>query len=239
MIDAEKEKILREVSSIVGQTLPPQLDPDRPDRCLAHLHLYRGWMAAFIAHVIRNDLGKRFRARFEHWRRHYLQGIRGRVNDARIASNHACLAAAFELFAEFMRDVWNEADQAARAFAEDYLADLVVKAAGAVEQETPARIFLDTLGELIAFERVRIDGIGHSIPSDDSREKDKTVGRLHRTGWHCPSFEQLSDDAVIQLSISLSMAAVQEHLKRQGRQPLQVSDRTLLDQLFNPGIPSR
>jgi hypothetical protein len=136
----------------------------------------------------------------------------------RIAANHACMAAAFELFAEFMGDVWDGANEAARAFAEVYVAGLVVEAAGAVEEETPARLFLSVLAEQVAYGRVRIKGIGPTIDSEDAREWDKIVGQLDRPGM--PLIHGLSektDEHVIRLSIPLAMAAVQDHLRRQGR----------------------
>jgi hypothetical protein len=210
----------------------PAKDYDRAQRCLSQCQFYRGWMATFLAHVIRNDLGQQFADRVQFWHRHFHQLIKGKANGARIASNHASLAAAFELFAGFMRDVWTEADEAARVFADEYLGALVIEAAGSVEEETAGRILLDTLAELIAFERARIDGIGSLIKEDNTQEKGKIVGRLVSSGWpHSKSLGQLGDEDVILLSTKLSMAAVQAHLRSQGKQPLQISERTLLDQL--------
>ena len=152
--------------------------------------------------------------------------------------NHACVAAAFELFAGFMKDVWDGADEAvACAFADEYIAGLVVEAAGAVEEETSARIFLDTLGELIAYDRVRIDGIGPSIERTKHGEVDRIVGRLEQINMPLLyGLDQDSDDRVILLSIPLARAAVQEHLRAQGRQQLQISERTLLDQFAPLGV---
>jgi hypothetical protein len=187
--------------------------------------------------VIRNDLGKQFKARVEHWHGEYYKRIEGRANDARIATNHACLAAAFELFAEFMKDVWPGAEQAAHDFATDYVGNLVLEAAGAVEDETPAGIFLSTLGELIAFEQARIDGIGSTRKSDDQCEKDRFVGRLIQP-FPAPygGINALPDNALIHISVSMCLATVQEHLAGQRRQPLQISTRALLDQLVAMGV---
>jgi hypothetical protein len=225
--------------TVVIRVPNPERDYERADRCRGECHLYRGWTAAFIAHFIRNDLGKRFKERVDHWQRVYLKRIRGRTNDARIATNHACLAAAFELFAEFMSDVWGaaEAKHAARAFAEEYVAGLVLEAAGAVEEETAGRIYLSVLAELVAFGLVRIKGIGPTIDPDDTTERDRIVGELDRRGSRAPQgVGQLSDDDAIWLSIRLSLAAVQQHLRRQGRQPLQIGERALLDQLAALGF---
>jgi hypothetical protein len=186
--------------------------------------------------VIRNDLGKQFKARVEHWHRYYHERIKDRPNDSRIATNHACLAAAFESFAGFMSDVWPEADQAARTFAEEYVAGLVVEAAGAVEEQIPARIFLSTLAELIAFGRVRIVGISATYGTED-RDKDKIIGQMvYSFKSYQQNFHQIPDEEVIVLSIPLALKAVQEQLRGQGRELLQVSVRTLLDQLAAMGV---
>ena len=185
-------------------------------RCLTQCHLYRGWTAAFIAHMLKNGLDEGFNGRVGHWHVEYLRRIQGKANDARIASNHACLAAALQLFAGFMKEVWPEADEAAADFAEEYLAELVVEAAGAVEEETPARIFLDTLSDLIAFGRVRIEGIGALIKSDDSRERDKIVGRVISGPKPYQDLAQLPDSTIIGLSAQLAMKAVQEQLAAKG-----------------------
>jgi hypothetical protein len=109
----------------------------------------------------------------------------------------------------------------------------VVEAASAVEAETPARTFLSILGELIAFERVRIEGLGHMIRSDEKSEKDKIIGRLvcDNTWRSLVTLDDVSDEDCIMLSIPLALKAVQEQLRGQGRPQLQISTRTLLDQL--------
>ena len=182
---------------------------------------------------------RRSRVGFDDRQQWYLGRIRGRTNDARLATNHACLAAAFELFAGFMGDAWGEADasEAARAFAEEYIAGLVVEAAGDVDSETPARIFLGTLGELHEFGQVRIEGIGPHIGSNDPREQDRVVGRLANLSQQFPSgLNPSADDRIIQLSIKLSLGHVNHHLRREGRTELKISPRTLLEQLASMGL---
>ncbi len=82
-------------------------------------------MADFIADIIRNKKGVTFIERLDHWSQFYYEKVAGRQNDARIAGNHALLAAAFEQFADYLSDVWAEAKDAAREFAEVDLVDLV------------------------------------------------------------------------------------------------------------------
>lgn len=213
-------------------------DPARIKRCKKRLEKYRGWTAAFITAVIRDDLGARFQERVDDWEQKYLNLIRGRPNDARIASNHACVAAAFEIFADFMSDVWaeEEAKEAARVFGEEFIAGLVVNAAGDVAAETPAQTFLNILGDQISFGRVRIEGVGPPILSDEPREREKVVGRLLRSaGRSAADLDAVADDEVIRLSIPFAMATVQEQLHRQGKPPLQISERALLDQFVALG----
>jgi hypothetical protein len=193
-------------------------------------------MAAFLAHVIRNNLGEQFRTRVQQWYHAYYKRIEGRPNDARIATNHACLAAAFDLFADFMKEVWPEAEEAARTFAEDYLAGLVDEAAGAVEDETPARIFLNTLGELIAYGRIYIVGIDGTYVETD-KNRDRIVGYMvHSNSSYQKPFNLIGDEEIIVVSIPMALKAVQEQLRGQNRELLQVSERTLLDQLAALGV---
>ncbi len=224
--------------AVVVRVPNPERDYDRVARCLEQCHLYRGWTAAFVADFIRRDRGAEFKTRVDHWQRRYLERIRGRTNDSRIATNHACVATAFELFASFMGDVWGEAEAAAAvaSFAEDHLEAMVIAAAGDVEADTPARIFVRILGDQIDFGRVRIGGLGPRIVDDDSREKEKVVGQLTRMPGRTPMcLAELDHDAVIKLCISFAQAAVQGQLRQEGRPELQITVRTLIDQLASLG----
>ncbi len=120
--------------------------------------LYRGLMADFLTWAISEAKGSAFADRVEHWQRHYYQSIRGRQNDARIAGNHALLAAAFEIFAAYMQDVWPGAAQEAEEFALIDLAEMVAVSVGSAEAEQASTIFLETLRSLLDWGRVRFEG---------------------------------------------------------------------------------
>jgi len=76
----------------------------------------------------------------------YQGEIARRQNDARIAGNHALLAAASEQFADYLSDVWADAKEDVRQFAEVDLGDLVEETAGAVEEEQPSEVANDSIG---------------------------------------------------------------------------------------------
>jgi hypothetical protein len=219
--------------SVVIRVPTPERDPARLARCLETRPFYRGVTADLIAYVIREGVGPRFKADVDRWRQRYLALVSGHGNGARIAQNHACLAAAFEVFCDYMADVWGEAEatEAARAFAEDYLAGPVVEAAGGVADELPAAIFLRTLGELLAYGRVRLQGLGPAPGvSLDAHDRAPLVGRLQGK-----SAIGLAAGDVVMVPISLALAAVQGQLRDEGRPELRVSERALLDQLAGLG----
>jgi len=192
---------------------------------------YKGFMASFLHWVIYHRLWeKHIPERVEYWKQSYYAAITGCANDARIAANHACLAASFELLADFQKDVWTEAPVFARNFCDVYLRARVLDAAGAVAQDIPAQIFLDTLNDLLGFDRVQIEVRGKMITRD---AKSRVVGRL--LDVLASAQKPGSPQVVVGLSIPLSLGAVQESLRSQGKQPLQASEKALLDQLADMG----
>ena len=200
-------------------------------KCREMSPLYRGLMADFIADLIRNNKGVTFVERLDHWRQFYYEKIAGRQNDARIAGNHALLAAAFELFADYLRDVWTEAKEAAREFAEVDLVDLVEETAGAVEEEQASEVFLKTLGELFEGHVVRVDKEG---TRRESTSRAKLVGTFPSAG--VPSLYQVRDETPINLCLALALAQVQVTLAKQGKPQLSVSEKTLIAQLTDAGL---
>ena len=152
--------------SIIVEVPNREKDAELGDRCLRMSPLYCGLMADFLAWVILEGKGPAFANRVEHWQRHYYRLIRGRQNDARISGNHGLLAAAFEIFATYLQDVWPDAGQEAEEFALVDLAEMVSVSVGAAEAEQASTIFLESL-------RRSWTGVG-------SDSKDRVVARPRR-----------------------------------------------------------
>jgi hypothetical protein len=152
-------------------------------------------------------------------------------NGARIAGNHALLAAASEQFADCLSDVWASVKEQVRQIAEVDLGDLVEETAGAVEKEQPSKVFLKTLGELFAVHMVWVDT---ADGRKESRSRAALVGKI--ADPKIPYISHAKDDTAINLSIPPALAAVQDSLRRQGRPPLNVSERTLITQLTADGL---
>jgi hypothetical protein len=191
-------------------------------RCVAMSPLYRGLMADFLAWVIRERRGATFAGRVEYWQGIYYRSIAGRQNDARIAGNHALLAAAFEQMAAYLRDVWPEAVEEAERFAAADVAGMVAASVGAAEEDQGSAVFLESLRALLDWGRVRLE-----VPGGAAGEKGRgaVVGRI------VPGAE-----GVAELSVALALGAVQRSLRQQGKPPLQVSEKTLIAQLKAEGL---
>ncbi len=218
--------------SIIVEVPNRQKDADLGDRCLKMSPLYRGLMADFLAWVIREAKGTVFAGRVEHWQRHYYQSIRGRQNDARIAGNHALLAAAFEIFAAYLQDVWTGAAHEAEDFALVDLAEMVAVSVGAAEAEQASTIFLETLRSLLDWGRVRFEGQNGSQTSgaSDTRSRSLVVGRVVADG----SADE--GDRVVELSLAMALQAVRRSLRQQGKPAIQISEKTLIAQLEAEGL---
>jgi hypothetical protein len=187
-------------------------------------------MADFIAHLIRNQKGVAFAARVAHYSQVYYARISGRQNDARIAGNHALLAAAFEQFAAYLGDVWPGWQAEVKEFAEEDLAAMVEEAVGEAEQEQQSAIFLAELRELLNYDRVWVEDLNYV--DDERKPKELLIGRRVSSAPH-PLF-QAQD--VLELSINLSLAAVQKSLRDQNKPPLAIGDQALIQQLAATGL---
>ncbi len=220
--------------SIIVEVPNREKDAELGDRCLKMSPLYRGLMADFLAWVIREAKGAVFADRVEHWQRHYYQSIRGRQNDARIAGNHALLAAAFEIFAAYLQDVWPEAKQEAEDFALIDLAEMVSVSVGSAEAEQASTIFLESLRSLLDWGRVRFEGQSGSQSSgaSDARSRSSVVGRVVAGG----SADDGEGERVVELSLAMALQAVQRSLRQQGKPAIQISEKTLIAQLEADGL---
>jgi hypothetical protein len=190
---------------------------ERGARCLAMRPLYRGVMADFIRHLIVAGRLEGFAGRVAAHRERFYADIIGRPNDARIAGNFALLAAAFQEFALYLGDVWPDWEELARVYVEEDLVALRDRTLGIARQQQASEVFLDTLRPLLAHNKVRFQG-------------DKEV-------WSLTPVAVIGKAAgeVYEVSIPMALAAVQEQLRRQGRDPLKVSDSALIQELEAAG----
>ena len=124
-------------------------DLERGRRCQQQRVNYPGVMADFIRHVIANNRGPAFAARVGELQASYYREIKGSDNDMRIAGNFAMLAAAFEEIADYLRDVWQGADEAKQAFVERHIPELRQATLADVSDQKASRLFLSTLAGLV------------------------------------------------------------------------------------------
>ena len=213
--------------------VPNQKDFARARRCQEKCPLYRGLMADFIAHLIREQKKGSSPERVDHWYQYYHAQIAGRQNDARIAGNHSLLAAAFEQFAAFLGDVWPEWETEAREFAEEDLLAMVMEAVGSAEEEQASTIFLETLRSLIEYDRVWVEGLTRHDP--EKKQFDMLIGRVaNPSAKRCDNRESVG--AVLELNIPRARRAVQKSLKEQGKPELPLGDQALIEQLATTGL---
>jgi hypothetical protein len=213
--------------TIIVEVANREKDLELGQRCVAMSPLYRGFMADFLAWVIREGRGAVFAERVEHWQRHYYQSIAGRQNDARIAGNHALLAAAFEQMANYLADEWPEAAEAAEEFATVDVARMVSASIGSAEADQGSNVFLEALRALLDWGRVRLEAPGGGTVGEKGR--GAVVGRLVAGG-------SADEEPVVELSVAMALQAVQRSLRQQGKPPLQVSEKTLIAQLEAEGL---
>jgi hypothetical protein len=212
--------------SIVVQVPNREKDLELGRKCMAMSPLYRGFMADFLAWVIREGRGAVFAERVEHWQARYYESVAGMQNDARIAGGHALLAAAFEQMAAYLGDVWPEAQSAAEEFATVDVAGMVAASVGAAADDQGSTVFLEALRALLHWGRIRLEGPGGSA---GEKNRGAVVGRIVAGG---------SSDGgqVVELSVAMALQSVQRSLRQQGKPPLQVSEKTLISQIEAEGL---
>jgi hypothetical protein len=191
---------------------------------------YSGVLADFIRWLLTNGHTGGFAAKVAGHRDWYVQDISGQPNDIRIAGNTAQLAAAAELFAAYLSDVWPEALEQFRQFASvDLIAVRDVITAGS-QNEQESRILLSTLDDLIETGKVRVEGF-HRGPNPRN-EHAPLIGRYSGAlGWpRAPMF------AAYELNLGACLAEVNTFLRQQGRPEIRATPRTLLRQLREGGL---
>jgi hypothetical protein len=211
--------------SIVIEVPQREKDLERGARCLRRCKSYSQLTAAFIQQFLAEDRQGAFVARFQELKQDFYRDIAGRQNDARIASNVAMLAAAFEEFARFLEDAWLQADQEAEAFLQDlrHIRDAMLLEA---HDQQASQVFLATLWDLIQTGAVNVQ---HWTPSGlDAKivASRPCVGRAPGAGE--PQF--------LEITTSAALAQVNESLRKQGKPEVKITPKTLIQDLLRAGI---
>jgi hypothetical protein len=207
--------------TIIVEVPNQEKDLGRAERCLAARPHYRGVMADFLRWLIAEGRVTGFAARVDQHCQAFYQGIAGQQNDARIAGNFALLAAAFEEFALYLGDAWDDREAEVQAYVEGDLPATRDAMLGIARAQQAAVLFLDTLRELLAFGKVRLqEAVTSSI---SPRREGEVVGKI-------------VDGDICEIHTALALGAVQEQLHRMGREKLKVSAQTLIGQLAQEGV---
>jgi hypothetical protein len=200
-------------------------------RCLEECGNYSGVTADFIRWLLNDGRPERFTTRFGELRQRYYGDVAGQQNDIRVATNLALLGASFELFAEYLGDVWEGWREAARRFVEEDLVAIRDGMLGEAKEQQASEVFLRTLGELVRFDHVRIAGL-----IQRGAENRPLVGRVAgprpAPGLVAPAG---GEQGRLEICTSLALAEVNACLRQQGRQELRITERALLQQLREDG----
>jgi hypothetical protein len=186
---------------------------------------YRKVTADFIQRLLVDRRLPSFQRRVASLQHYYCKGIAGQQNDSRIATNFALLGASFYEIARYLADVWPEWKSAARHFLTRDLIAIRDEMAGTVKEHQASEVFWSVLGMLIEHEAVSID--------TENAEKGKPViGKRHHKR---PNRVIAGNTDLYCISTGLALAAVNKHLREQGKPDLKVTETTLLAQLRNDG----
>lgn len=214
----------------------PQHEKDlvRGMRCVREAHNYSQFTAAFIEHLLVEGRIQAFRDRVSELTTFYYQGIAGQQNDIRIAGNFAQLAAAFEEVMRFMEDVLPDAGEEIRRFQEQDLIAIRNQMLVSVLAEQPSNILRETLGELITYGHVLIEGL--KIPGLNQRSElsGTLIGKLARK--EPPVGTVTLTDEVVCISMKMALEAVNSFLTRSSKPALSVTEQGILGQLRQDGL---
>jgi hypothetical protein len=202
------------------------------NRCKAECQSYSGVMADFIRWQLVGGKCAEFANRFERLQQRYYGDVAGQQNDIRVATNLALLGSGFELFAEYLGDVWDGWQDAARRFVDEELVTIRNAMLGEAKEQQASEVFLRTLAELIRFGHVRIEGYGQQREDDHKPVVGRVSGRRN-----APRVQSLpaSGEDVLEVCTSLALAQVNACLRQQSRSELKVTERALLQQLREDG----
>lgn len=186
-------------------------DAQRGNRCICQSPLYSAVTADFIRWALATRLTKVFDRRVKVFREYFYKGIAGRPNDLRIAGNLGLVAAGLFAFGDYLADVWPSARQDVKQFIRKELIEMRNRMLEETRIQQAGEIFLTELAELYLNRELRFD------PSDLGQAR--VVGKRYSMG------------DVIFIATREALKAVQDSLRRQGREPIRVSEQVLLGQL--------
>jgi hypothetical protein len=129
--------------------------------------------------------------------------------------------------------VWDGWQQATKKFVEEDLVAVRDGMLGEAKEQQASEVFLRTLGELISFDHVRLEGMPRG--SRDVENKP-VVGRVVLRGLVPGDLVNgLANVERFEICTSLAMAQVNPCLRQQGRPELKITERALLQQLREDG----
>jgi hypothetical protein len=206
-------------------------DVVRGNRCVTECRSYSGVMADFLHWLLVERRTETFAERVKAWQRRFFSDVAGLQNDLRIAGNFALLAAAFDLIAEYLGDVWPAWKEEAQQFTEQDLLTLRNNMLGEVREQQASEIFVATLAEQIRLGRVKVEGLSHKESAKKPLIGKVRGGGVARGGLSVPG----QQGVMLEISTRQAFEAVQNSLRRQGRPLLKISDKALLAQLLHDG----
>ncbi len=203
-------------------------------QCLAKCEHYSGVMADFIRWLLADNRLTSFQPRFGELQQKYYADVAGQQNDIRIATNLALLGASFELFAQYLGDVWDGWCEVATNFVNKDLIVIRDEMLGAAKEQQASEVFLATLAELIRFNHVRIDGF---MAHHRDGEHKPLIGRSAEIRPNAARLARGDDEQSgrFEISTQLALAEVNASLRQQSRAELRITERALLEQLREDG----
>ena len=222
-----------------------EIDLVRGRRCQQQCQHYSGVMADFIRHILANDRPAAFLARVAALQDQFCQAAKGHENVVRVAGNFALLAAAFEEMAEYLKDVWPEAEAAKRVFVEQHVPALRGATLSDVHEQKASCVFLSTLAMLVKQGSVQIRGlqVEGGTPTTGAPIGKKVfqartcpaASRATATGGRvAPAREQ--QEPILEIWTTAAFAEVQQSLRQQARPPIAATLPALLQQLREDGM---
>ncbi len=189
-------------------------------RCKEEYQNYTGVMADFIRWLLNEGRCEGFTKRFNELQKKFYDDVAGQQNDIRVATNLALIGAAFETFAEYLSDDWEGWQEAVRKFVEEDLIAVRDGMLGEAKEQQASEVFLRTLGDLIRFKHVRIDGMTGCRDAEHKPVVGQTAGWRRGPGI---TVNVGPDQDRLVICTSLALAEVNSSLRQQGRAELKIT----------------